>query len=846
MQSSVDLTNCDREPIHIPGSIQPHGCLLACTADGEKVLRCSANAVEMLGLSADPVGAPLRSLFDDATVHSLMNGLAKSTEPRRPGLIRLLKAGSGGLFDVAVHSYNGVVVIEFEPAGKASDDALELARALISRTQSLTDRKSLNERVPRYVQTMLGYDRVMLYEFAADGSGKVIGEAKRPHLESFSGQHFPAADIPKPARALYLRNTIRIISDATGPASPVVPELDESGAPLDLSFAHLRSVSPIHLEDLRNMGVAASMSISIIVNGELWGLIACHHYAPKVPTLAQRTAAEMYGDFLSLHLTSVHHRLRAEATIRARTILDRMLAEMSFHENLEEFLRDSLAKFAEVISCDGVGLWMNGTWRAYGSTPPPQSIPRIARLAADSAPNTVLATNALSDRVPEAKAFAAQAAGVLAIPLSSLPRDYLFFFRKEKTQTLEWGGDPNKTYTSGPLGDRLTPRKSFAVWKEIVEGQSDAWTEDDRIVADALLTGLREVILRQNEMLSAERRKAEIRQRVLNDELNHRVKNILALIKALVNQPSMPGESLDGFVAGLRGRILALSHAHDQVVRSDGGGSLHQLLEAELSPYSASQIEMLGDDVGLDARAYSVMALVVHELATNCAKYGALSVPSGRLTITIESDPSLGCSISWVERNGPVVQIPPRRGFGSVLLDRSVPFDLHGTSEVEFRPEGVEARITIPLRFTAAHPPRTVPKPAPAGGKVPQLTLEGTSVLLVEDQLVIALDAEEMLRGLGASKLTTVATAHEALALIATEPPQAAVLDVNLGIGNSIPVAEELVRQGVPFVFATGYGDSVMIPEKLRGVPMVRKPYTADSLKSALIQATTGDGDRGA
>ncbi len=837
MSGSVDLTNCDREPIHIPGTIQAHGGLLACSVSDTRILRRSANIAAMLDLSSDPLGKPLREVFDGQFVHDLLNALAKASEPRRPALMTAVPVGSG-VFDIAVHSFAGNMIVEFERADQSKpQSALEIARALIAHTQLLTNRSAFNERVPRLVQAILGYDRVMLYEFAADGSGKVVGEAKRPHLESFKGQHFPAADIPKQARDLYIKNTIRVIADVKGTSSVIEPTLDESGTPLDLSFAHLRSVSPIHIEYLTNMGVGASMSISIIADGQLWGLLACHHYGAKALSMPQRTAAELYGEFLSLHLTSLHHRQRVEAHLRTRTALDKILAELTFHDELETFLAEALPKLEPLIACDGVGLWINGVWSAHGSTAPANRIPRIVKFAQDVENGAIFATHSLSDKLADAEEFACDAAGVLIIPLSQMPRDYLFFFRKEKTQTIEWGGDPNKTYTAGPLGDRLTPRKSFAVWKEIVQGQSDPWTEDDRITAEALRVGLREIIFRQSELLSLERKKAEVRQRVLNDELNHRVKNILALIKSLVKQPINEQATLESFVKGLTGRILALSNAHDQVVRSEGGGSLHHLLTAELTPYHASQIVIDGPEIGLNATAYSVLALVLHELATNAAKYGSLSVPRGRLHVTSVLHNDGSCAIHWKEAGGPVVSAPSRQGFGSVILERSIPFDLHGESDISYHPDGVEARIAIPAAFVihrAAPPPVEKAVAAVADGVA---DLNGRKVLLLEDQLVIALDAEDMLRAMGVEQLVTVSTAHEALRNIAASVPDLAVLDVNLGQGTSLPVADELLRQMVPFVFATGYGDSVNIPQSFREVPIVRKPYTEETLREALVKA---------
>ncbi|MEZ5899848.1 MAG: HWE histidine kinase domain-containing protein [Hyphomicrobiaceae bacterium] len=840
MPENVDLTTCDREPIHIPGSIQTHGCLLVCDENGDTILRSSLNIVEMLKLGGDPAGKSLSELFSGPVVHSLLNAIAKSKEPRRPGLAHRLDLQDAGFFDVSCHTCDGVTLLEFEPAASENGDGpLDIARSLIARTQSLMDREALFEKLPRFLQAVLGYDRVMIYEFSDDGSGKVAGEAKRHHLESFLGQHFPASDIPSQARALYLQNTIRVISDAKGESSPIIPEYDASGTPLDLSFAHLRSVSPIHLEYLRNMGVAASMSVSIIVDGKLFGLVACHHYAPKALGMSRRIAMELFGDFLSLHLTSIQQNVRADATRRARHTLDEILASTGFNEPTEEFLRQSLPKLNSVLDSDGVGLWMNGTWSAHGSTPPSSVVPMMASLIREVGRDEVWATNALQAHLPSAAEFADAAAGVLAIPLSLTQPDFLFFFRKEKLQTLNWAGDPNKTYTTGPHGDRLTPRKSFAVWKQIVAGQSESWSVDERTSAQAVLLGLREVMMRQSEILAKERNRADARMRLLNDELNHRVKNILALIKSLVNQPTGDSESIEAFVSGLKGRILALSHAHDQVVRSDGGGSLRQLLGAELSPYPMERMELIGDDIGLDQRAYSVMALVVHELATNAAKYGSLSNQTGQLAVNWSLNEE-NLEIVWREEGGPPVFEPKRKGFGSIVLHRSIPHDLQGGSEIAFLPGGLAAKIAIPVRFTSRlHKPVPAPPQKTVRTAKDAKTIAGRSILLVEDQLLIALEAEDMLRSLGAGDLVAVGSASDALRAIGNAPPDLAVLDVNLGSSNSLAVADELRQRKVPFVFATGYGDMVMIPEHLRSVPVVRKPYTEETLLSGLLQASS-------
>lgn len=836
---TVDLSNCDREPIHIPGNIQPHGCLIACDQQFDTVLRHSRNAQAFLGLDERPLnGRSLSDVFDASVVHTLRNAAATATEPSRSVMLvnqQLTPGGQG--FDVSIHRHQGVSIIECEHAAPSSASGpLDIARTLVSAVARFSDLNELYTKTPRLLRGMLGYDRVMIYQFSHDGAGKVIGEAKRSDLEGFRGMFFPATDIPQQARKLYLQNRIRVISDANCVRVPIEPVTDASGEPLDMSYAHLRSVSPIHCEYLRNMGVGASMSISIVVDGALWGLIACHHYGPRVLTLPQRIAAEMFGEFFSLQIEAVSRKWRLDAAARARRALDRLMRDASYQGDIAGFLQNKLPEFTALMPCDGVGLWLNGVWTTSGETIPAKAAPALMRFLGAATAGRVWASHELSAHLPAAADYADAVSGVMAVPLSQLPRDYLVFFRKEVVHTLDWAGDPNKTYEVGPLGDRLTPRKSFAIWKETVERQSIPWTDDDREMAEAARTALLEVILRHSEILETERQTADLRQKVLNEELNHRVKNILALIKSVVSQPIDPARDLGDYVDSLKGRIMALAQAHDQVVRNDGGGALRDLLESELRPYrDAATISLEGPDIGLDARAYSVLALVLHELATNAAKYGALSRPSGSLRVVWRINEDQTCEIDWQERGGPPTVTPKGKGFGSVLLSRSIPFDLGGESDLSYPPEGVSARFKLPSHFISElRGEHHVPPVAQSQDYPP---LDGLKVLLLEDQLVIALDAETMLQSCGCGAVDTAATAAEALRILIATAPDIAVLDVNLGSGNSFPVAEELERRKIPFIFATGYGDRTIIPKSLRHVPVVRKPYDPDALAATLARA---------
>lgn len=842
---TVDLSNCDREPIHIPGSIQPHGCLIACDAGGALILQHSANLPDMLSVPDDINGRRLEEIVGGTAAHALRNALATSDDPARPALRHGLQLPSGRSFDVAIHRLETRVILEFEPASASSDQPLEVARVLISRIRNVTNADRLVESAARLVYAMLGYDRVMIYRFEADGAGQVVSEYKRRDLESFKGQYFPAGDIPKQARALYIKNTVRVISDADNPRVPIVPEVDEAGVALDLSFAHLRSVSPVHCEYLRNMGVAASMSISIILDGELWGLIACHHYSPKVLSMPQRIAAETFGEFFSLHLSALRQRQLMETASSARRSLDRFLRAASHHADISALLRNSVGDFGRMLPCDGVGLWLDGIWTAEGTTAPQALAGELAEQVGVVAGNRVWSTFQLSKDLPKLRISPDDVCGVIAIPLSQRPRDYLFFFRQEVVKALNWAGNPEKSYKAGPLGDRLTPRKSFAIWKETVRRQARPWTDGDREIADAIRAVLVEVVLHHNELLADERGKAEVRQRMLNEELNHRVKNILSVIKALVGHSVDADVSLNDYVDSLKGRIQALAFAHDQVVRGGDGGILSDLLEAELKPYREGTrgVTLDGPHIWLDSRAFSVMALVLHEMSTNAAKYGSLSVDCGRLDIRWSRRQNGDCELLWTESGGPPVSPPRRTGFGSVLINRSVPYELGGEAKLDYSTQGMRAHFLIPSKHIHRDEELPAAKPIESVSAVAQESasprLKEVELLLVEDQMLIAADVEAMLAEHGIEKVTTTPSVAEAFRKLKEFTPDAAILDVNLGSDTSLSIAEELMRRDVPFVFATGYSDRAAIPARF-SVPVVRKPYEAAVLIGALTKVLDG------
>ncbi|HEY0353382.1 MAG TPA: GAF domain-containing protein, partial [Enterovirga sp.] len=289
----VDLSNCEREPIHILGAVQPIGFLIALTSDW-MIGRASANTEDFIGLAPDALlGRPLAEVFSSKAVHDLRNRMSMLRGPDAvERIFSVILVESFPPFDSAIHVSGGQIVIEAQPASDEHGDATGTVRSMTTRLDQTPELPAFFNEGARQVRALTGFDRVMVYRFAGDGSGEVVAEACKPGIGTFKGLHYPASDIPAQARELYKRNLLRVISDVDAPAVPVQPQLDETGQPLDLSLSVLRAVSPIHIEYLKNMGVRASMSISIVVDDRLWGLFACHHYAPRSLSFERRSVCE--------------------------------------------------------------------------------------------------------------------------------------------------------------------------------------------------------------------------------------------------------------------------------------------------------------------------------------------------------------------------------------------------------------------------------------------------------------------------------------------------------------------------------------------------------------------------
>ena len=840
----VDLTNCDREPIHQLGEIQPIGFLMVLTSDW-MISNASANIGEFLELGDDElIGRAASTIFTKHAMHTLRNRLALLRgADALERVFRMPLQANEKPFDVALHMSGSRIVLEAEPSTEVDyGDATGTVRGMMSRLEQAPDMPAFFNEGARQVRALTGFDRVMVYRFSADGSGEVVAESAKSGIGSFFGLHYPATDIPKQARQLYLRSLLRIITDIDAEPVPVLPATDEYGEPVDLSLSILRSVSRIHIEYLRNMGVRASMSISIVVEGKLWGLIACHHYSPRCPSFERRSVAELFAQMFAMRIEARERTLVVEYERRARDISDQLLGAVASDETLlndPDWLSQILTS---AIPADGVGVWINGNYAFSGLTPDTGSFARIIQALNATAAGRAYATDNISSLVP---ALAdSSVAGLLAIPISRSPRDYVVLFRAEIIRSVRWAGDPHKPVTYGPNGPRLTPRQSFEEWKETVVGRSLPFTSSELRVAETLRATLIEVVLRLADEATAERNEATSRQELLIAELNHRVRNILSLIRGLIRQ-SKPadGTSIEDFVSVIDGRVHALARAHNQITDDHWGPApVKNLLEAEAAAFLTTQKDRLlldGPPVMLNPQAYSTLALVVHELVTNSVKYGSLSQETGEALAewSVREDGDL--NFCWRERGGPEVFPPNRKGFGTTIIEHSVPYDLGGSAKVDYAREGVRAEFVIPakhvVQISTAVGNRIQLPDAPEPDALPISTLlRGKHVLLVEDSLIIALDAEDLLNRLGAESISTESSAVGAIAAIAQKRPDFAILDINLGDHDSVPIANRLVELGVPFMFATGYGEQSQLPDSLKSRPVLQKPYTLASLNRRL------------
>ena len=478
--AAVDLEACAREPIRIPGQIQPHGALMVADPADFSVLQASENLEAVIGCAFDPAhGGTLQEAL--AGSGGLIADLQAWLRSPEPAFLRRAEV-RGRPMQVLAHRTGQGLIVEFEPADASEGEALEglypRLRRFMDAISTVRDLQEILDFAAAEVRELTGFERTMIYSFDASGVGAVIAESGAGALPSYLGLRFPASDIPAQARELYKLNRLRLIPDADYRPVGVVPPLSPvDGGPLDLSFAALRSVSPVHLEYMRNMGTGSSMSISLLVDGELWGLLSCHSRGPRRVNAQIRAACDVLGQILSLKIGERERASRAARKIELKRIETRLLAAMALASGFEAGLKANPEAWLALADAEGAAVISGDAITRFGSTPTEAELRRLTAWLEQRGTDDLLATESLAALWPEAEAFAGVASGLLAAPVSQIHASYLLWFRPEVVRTVDWGGDPSKP--AAPAGGRLHPRKSFETWKQQVRLTARAWTEEE-------------------------------------------------------------------------------------------------------------------------------------------------------------------------------------------------------------------------------------------------------------------------------------------------------------------------------------------------------------------------------
>ncbi|GBE95120.1 sensor histidine kinase [Nostoc cycadae] len=523
---SINVTSLKEAPIHTSRQIQPHGVLLVLSEPELEILQISNNTWTVFGIEPEQMlQKKLEDLLDSFQLERIKAGLAEDNlEFINPTKLWFRKKGDEYVvFDAVFHrNSEGNLILELEPTFSQENipflSFYHLAKASINQLEKTSTLRDFCQIIVQEVRKVTGFDRVMLYKFDHDGHGSVIAEEKLEILEPYLGLHYPESDIPKPARKLFASNSIRIIPDAQAAPVQLIPAINPvSQRSSDLTNSILRSPAACHLEYLHNMGVGASLTISLIKDNKLWGLIACHHQTPKFVSYELRKACEFLGRVIFAEISAREETEDYDYRMNLTHIQSLLVEYMSQEENFIDGLVKHQPNLLDLTSAQGAAVCFGDRCTLIGETPAEEDLNFLVQWLKNNVDEEVFYTNSLPQVYPDAERFKNVASGLLAIPISK--RNYVLWFRPEVIQTVNWGGDPNRAFeVSQTDGDvRLCPRKSFELWKETVRLTSLPWQYVEIKAALELRKAIVNIVLRQADELAQlaqdlERSNAELKK----------------------------------------------------------------------------------------------------------------------------------------------------------------------------------------------------------------------------------------------------------------------------------------------------------------------------------------------
>jgi light-regulated signal transduction histidine kinase (bacteriophytochrome) len=475
--AQFDNDQCAQEPIRIPGTIQPHGVLLVLDPVSFQVIQRSVNAAELIGLQPDSRDFAAFAEQTDLG-EGFIAGLRSWVTGQEALFLRAVSIGTRPLQIVGHRGAQGII-LEFEQTIRGDTRTLDALypriRAFVDAIEPIESITALAATAAAEVRMLTGFDRVLIYRFEPDWNGVVIAEDGNGTLPSYLDLRFPASDIPAQARELYRTNRLRLIPDADFTPVPLEPSIcPADNAPLDMSHAGLRSVSPIHLIYMRNMDTAASMSISIVIDGALWGLISCHHQKPHRVSPHVRVACDFLGRIVALQIAARERMAESAQRIVLKQIETQLLAELDREKAFITGLTLHADLWMRLAGAGGAALVMESELLTVGETPTADEIRLLVQWLETRPVEDCFETDRLALLLPDAKPFAEVASGLAAVRISQIHPSYILWFRPETVRTVTWGGDPYAKVRV-PSG-QLHPRSSFGQWQELVRLQANPWS----------------------------------------------------------------------------------------------------------------------------------------------------------------------------------------------------------------------------------------------------------------------------------------------------------------------------------------------------------------------------------
>jgi chemotaxis family two-component system sensor kinase Cph1 len=497
-----DLTVCEREPVHAPNLIEPNGCILVVQEATLAIVQVSSNAEQFLGLPPEALLAMrLTDLFGDHGAAGLLPETSGEGKRKYVSELRIPKTGTA--MDALTHRSQQLLILEFEPSSVTATRAAspEVAASLTDATDALEAPLPLSDlcqRVAASIRCLTGFDRVMVYRFLHDDSGSVIAEDRREDLVPYLGLRYPASDIPVQARRLYLLNTLRLKADVNAVSAALIPQINPiTGTCLDMTYCVLRSMSPVHMEYLRNMGVAASMSISIVKDGRLWGLLACHHAGARLIPHPIRITCEVLARVFSSHISGAEERDQRVHSTELRDLCLRLEARLRETGDVTGTLTEMGSALGSAVGSHGCIFSIRGELTLVGTTPFRARAEALLAWLDTNQLEHLLTSDRLGALYPGAGQDAGVLSGVLSVRIALGAADFLVWLRPPVAQVINWAGNPEKPVVETEAGRRISPRLSFELWKQTVRDRSEPWSDKDQIFASGLRPLIAEAMLLQ-------------------------------------------------------------------------------------------------------------------------------------------------------------------------------------------------------------------------------------------------------------------------------------------------------------------------------------------------------------